>query len=47
MTPDERLAICRQCEWYRKSISQCKKCMCIMKIKVHLANARCPLEKWK
>jgi len=46
MTPEKRLDICKECEFYRQSMSQCKKCMCIMKIKVHFKNAKCPMEKW-
>ena len=46
MEAKDRIAICRGCEWYRKAISQCKKCGCIMKLKVHLKDAKCPLRKW-
>ena len=46
MTAEERLQICKSCEWYRAVISQCKKCGCIMKFKVRLKNGKCPLEKW-
>jgi hypothetical protein len=44
--PEERIAICEQCEWYRKSIAQCKKCMCLMKLKTRLKSAKCPIGKW-
>lgn len=46
MTAHDRLEVCKSCEWYRSVISQCKKCRCIMKVKVHLKDAKCPLEKW-
>jgi len=47
MTASERYAICKECKWFRSSISQCKKCMCIMKLKVHLKSASCPIGNWK
>jgi hypothetical protein len=46
MTSEERMEICRACEWFRPSISQCKKCRCIMPLKVKLKAAKCPIRKW-
>jgi hypothetical protein len=41
----ERMAICRKCpELWKGKI--CKKCGCVMRLKVKLAIARCPLGKW-
>jgi hypothetical protein len=43
---EERLNICKACPEYIKSTHQCKKCGCIMNLKVKLANANCPIKKW-
>jgi hypothetical protein len=43
---EQRLAICKQCPFYRKKIDQCKKCGCIMNQKTKLADAFCPVNKW-
>ena len=43
---DARLSICQSCPEYIKSTHQCKKCGCIMNLKVKLAMASCPLGKW-
>lgn len=42
----ERLAICKACPELIKVTNQCKKCGCVMNLKVKLANAFCPLNKW-
>lgn len=44
--PEERYAICKECKWFRSSTKQCKKCYCIMPLKVLLKNAHCPIKKW-
>jgi len=41
-----RLSICRECPELLKITSQCKKCGCLMNLKVKLADAYCPLHKW-
>jgi hypothetical protein len=41
-----RYAICEACPSLLKLTHQCKECGCFMKIKVKLANAKCPLGKW-
>lgn len=46
MTADERYEICKACDWFRSVIRQCKKCGCIMPLKVKLASATCPMRKW-
>lgn len=43
----ERLDICKGCDRFIKSTSQCKECGCIMKLKTKLPNASCPLHKWE
>lgn len=44
---NERMEICRKCEHFRKSVAQCKKCGCFMKIKGAIAFTRCPIGKWE
>ena len=44
--PEERYAICKECNWFRSSIKQCKKCHCFMPLKVRMTNQHCPLKKW-
>jgi len=46
-TYNERMSICKACKHFRKSISQCKKCGCFMKIKGAIAFTRCPIGKWE
>lgn len=44
---NERMGICKACKHFRKSVSQCKKCGCFMRIKGAIAFTRCPLGKWE
>ena len=46
MTAEDRVAICADCEWFRKVIWQCKKCGCFVKAKARFKNETCPLKKW-
>ena len=41
-----RFSICQSCPEYVRATHQCKKCGCIMNLKVKLAMASCPLGKW-
>jgi hypothetical protein len=41
-----RLDICKACPELIPLTHQCKKCGCIMNLKVKLAAASCPLGKW-
>jgi len=43
---EHRLSICRTCEFFKPRTERCAKCGCFMKLKVTLAEARCPIEKW-
>jgi hypothetical protein len=43
---DERLDICKACPFYLKATTQCKKCGCVMPLKVRLETAVCPEGKW-
>lgn len=40
-----RYDICKTCEFFLPT-KQCSKCGCIMKAKVTLENAECPVHKW-
>jgi hypothetical protein len=42
----ERLSICKACPELIKATKQCKKCGCIMNLKVKLPHAFCPIDKW-
>lgn len=43
----KRLEICKQCPEFINLTKQCKICLCIMPAKALLAQASCPLHKWK
>ena len=43
----ERYAICKNCPEFIALTTQCKQCGCIMKAKVKLPHASCPLDKWQ
>lgn len=43
----KRLEVCKGCPEFIRFTQQCKKCGCFMKAKVTLADATCPLNKWK
>ena len=42
----ERIAICRDCAFYRSFLKQCKKCGCVMPLKVMIKASKCPIGKW-
>lgn len=42
----KRIDICSQCPELINATKQCKKCGCFMTMKVKLASATCPLQKW-
>lgn len=45
---EQRLDICRQCEYYHGETYRCTVCGCVMPLKTKVAKAKCPLEqpKW-
>lgn len=43
---EQRLAICRECPYFRAATEQCRKCGCFMKLKTRLEKSRCPIGKW-
>ena len=43
---EERLAICKECIYYSKTLGQCKRCLCFVKLKARLAPMACPQKYW-
>ena len=43
---NERLEICKSCDWYDPNQNRCKECGCYMLVKARLAGSHCPLDKW-
>ena len=43
---NERLNICRSCEFLFKPTMTCKKCGCFMRIKASIGVMSCPVKKW-
>ena len=44
--PEKRYNICKSCEHFFKFSGQCLACLCIMKLKTKLKDAKCPKGKW-
>jgi ribosomal protein L32 len=44
---EKRMDICRSCEEYKASSQICGKCKCYLPWKVKMAQASCPIGKWK
>ena len=42
----KRMNICKTCDHFIKTTQMCDVCMCIMPMKVKLAPASCPKNKW-
>jgi hypothetical protein len=43
---NDRLEICKACEFYFKPTGSCKKCGCFMRLKAKISNMSCPIKKW-
>jgi len=43
---EERLAICRSCEYFDKQQMRCKHCGCFLQQKARYALDSCPIQKW-
>jgi uncharacterized paraquat-inducible protein A len=43
---EQRLAICRACEFFRASDERCSRCGCYLAVKTYLKAERCPVGKW-
>lgn len=42
----ERLAICKECDWYDPTQNRCKHCGCFLDQKASFALDSCPIQKW-
>ena len=44
----KRLKICKKCEHYKDVpvLYYCNMCKCVLKMKVYLKGAKCPIQKW-
>lgn len=45
-TPEDRFAICKNCDQFWDAVKVCKVCKCYMPAKTKLQDSRCPLRKW-
>ena len=45
-TISHRTMTCSTCPHLRKSMNQCTKCGCFMKLKTKLSSSTCPIGKW-
>ena len=43
---DDRLEICKTCEFYNHESTKCRKCGCFMEYKAMLPYVDCPIGKW-
>lgn len=43
---NQRITICRECEFFREQSVTCSKCGCYMQLKTRLTGANCPVGKW-
>lgn len=43
---EKRYNECKQCPELVHMTKQCKKCFCVMPVKVRVPSAECPLQKW-
>ena len=43
---EKRYEHCKSCVFFKKSTTQCKKCGCVMKAKVKVKGASCPIGIW-
>jgi hypothetical protein len=41
-----RMHLCAECKSFEPELARCKLCGCLMKIKVRIDAARCPIGKW-
>ena len=45
-TQQNRMDICKKCEYYEEANNSCKKCGCFLQIKTSWASEACPEGKW-
>lgn len=41
-----RLAVCRECEYFRPEHVRCAKCSCFINLKKRIQSSHCPIGKW-
>ena len=44
---EDRITICKSCDYYFKLTGNCKVCLCFMKVKARIAPQECPKKYWK
>tara|TARA_R110002020_G_scaffold350913_2_gene564256 strand:- start:528 stop:929 length:402 start_codon:yes stop_codon:yes gene_type:complete len=42
----DRIAICKECVYYSKTLGNCTVCKCFMKIKARIGGQECPKKYW-
>jgi len=43
---EERMSICKKCEYYSPRQVRCKQCGCWLTQKIKFTNSKCPIERW-
>jgi hypothetical protein len=43
---EDRIAICKECVYYKKLLGNCSVCKCFMKVKARIAPMECPQKYW-
>ena len=43
---EDRIAICKECIYYKKLLGNCSVCKCFMKVKARIAPMSCPQKYW-
>lgn len=43
---EERLTLCKNCEFFFEPTTTCSKCGCFMTLKTYMPFASCPVGKW-
>ena len=43
---EDRMAICKSCVYYSKTLGNCTVCKCFMKIKSRISSQSCPQKYW-
>ena len=43
---EDRIAICKECVYYKKLLGNCSVCKCFMKVKARIAPMSCPQKYW-
>ena len=43
---EDRIAICRDCVYYKPLLGNCSICKCFMKVKARIATQHCPQKYW-